>query len=84
MNLSIYAIKVGTATLAQLDVTQESDIDFYSKPNDSPDYVSSEIENTEESTDKNRKDNTIQHQRYPLYNNFPIKGGNRKGHKTRF
>lgn len=55
MNLSIYAIKVGTTTLAQLDVNQELDIDFYSKPKDNPDYVASEAESTNESTDKNRR-----------------------------
>ena len=55
MNLSIYAIKVGTTTLAQLDVNQELDIDFYSKPKDNPDYVASEVENTDESTDKNKR-----------------------------
>lgn len=55
MNLSIYAIKVGTTTLAQLDVNQELDIDFYSKPKDNPDYVASEAENTDEFTDKNKR-----------------------------
>lgn len=42
MNLSIYAIKVGTTTLSQLDVNKELDIDFYSRPKDNPDYTSSE------------------------------------------
>ena len=54
MNLSIYAIKVGTTTLSQLDVNKELDIDFYSRPKDNPDYTSSE-KKTSDDTDKNRK-----------------------------
>ena len=53
MNLSIYAIKVGTTTLSQLDVNKELDIDFYSRPKDNPDYTSSE-KKTSDDTDKNR------------------------------
>lgn len=55
MNLSIYAIKVGTTTLAQLDVNQELDIDFYSRSKDNPDYVSAEDVIIEDTMDKNRK-----------------------------
>lgn len=55
MNLSIYAIKVGTTTLAQLDVNQELDIDFYNKPKDNPDYVSTEKELLEDVMDKSKK-----------------------------
>ena len=55
MNLSIYAIKVGTTTLSQLDVNKELDIDFYSRPKDNPDYTSSEKKTSDDDTDKNRK-----------------------------
>lgn len=55
MNLSIYAIKVGTTTLSQLDVNKELDIDFYSRPKDNPDYTSSEKKTPDDDTDKNRK-----------------------------
>lgn len=55
MNLSIYAIKVGTTTLAQLDVNQELDIDFYSRPKDNPNYVSAENATVEDIMDKNKR-----------------------------
>lgn len=42
MNLSIYAIKVGTTTFEQLDVNQELDIDFTSTAKDNPSYQTSE------------------------------------------
>lgn len=42
MNLSIYAIKVGTTTLEQLNVNKELDIDFYNTVKDNPNYHSDE------------------------------------------
>lgn len=54
MNLSIYAIKVGTTTLEQLNVNKELDIDFYNTAKDNPDYHAGEQEapNSENSKSK--------------------------------
>ena len=56
MNLSIYAIKVGTTSLAQLNVNKELDIDVYSKTKDNPDYIPyDEKKTSDDETDKNRR-----------------------------
>lgn len=43
MNLSIYAIKVGTTTIEQLNVNNELDIDFANLTKDNPDYVEEDV-----------------------------------------
>ncbi len=55
MNLAIYAIKVGTTSLAQLNVNNELDIDFQSTIKDNPDYFVSEKNETEDDVDKDKK-----------------------------
>lgn len=55
MNLSIYAIKVGTTTLEQLNVNKELDIEFHSAVRDNPDYDSSGLNSLEEVAVKNKK-----------------------------
>lgn len=55
MNLAIYAIKVGTTSLAQLNVNNELDIDFQSTIKDNPDYFVPEKNEPEDDVDKDKK-----------------------------
>lgn len=55
MNLSIYAIKVGTTTLEQLNVNKELDIDVTNTRKDNPDYVPENSENEEDDLLKKKK-----------------------------
>lgn len=55
MNLAIYAIKVGTTSLAQLNVNNELDIDFQSTIKDNPDYFVPEKNEAEDDVDKDKK-----------------------------
>lgn len=55
MNLSIYAIKVGTTTLEQLNVNKELDIDFYNAAKDNPDYCPGEQDSSGQDNPKNKR-----------------------------